>query len=247
MILEFTGKLLAGFLTKPISGYAPPSTSSLKMLKACLKPGDVLLVEGNQRVSAVIKYLTQSTWSHAALYLGDQGRSRGEDGAILNLMEAELETGVILVPLTKYSNYHTRICRPVGLSEEDRQRVLEFALGALGKTYDLKNIIDLLRYFLPPPPVPLKWRRKLLALGSGEPTKAICSTLIAQAFQSVQYPILPNEVHGEIEGGTTLKYKIRHHSLFTPRDFDISPYFQIVKPTIESGFNYRSFSWAEKL
>jgi len=246
MILEYIGKLLARFLTKPIAGYIPPSTSNLRMLKECLKPGDVLLVEGNQRVSAVIKYLTQSTWSHAALYLGDQDTNRGRDGSILDLMEAELETGVVLVPLAKYSSYHTRICRSVGLSEEDIKRVLQFALGAVGKTYDLKNIIDLLRYFLPPPPVPLKWRRKLLALGSGEPTKAICSTLIAQAFQSVQYPILPNEVYQEEGGGPSIKYKIRHYSLFTPRDFDISPYFQIVKPTIESGFSYQSFSWAQK-
>lgn len=31
----------------------------------------------------------------------------------------------------------------------------------------------------------------MIALGSGEPTKAICSTLIARAFQSIRYPILP--------------------------------------------------------
>ena len=29
-----------------------------------------------------------------------------------------------------------------------------------------------------------------------------------------------------------------------PRDFDISPYFAIVKPTIEIGFNYRKLRWA---
>ena len=36
---------------------------------------------------------------------------------------------------------------------------------------------------------------------------------------------------------------IRHHSLYAPRDFDISPYFQIIKPAIESGFDYRSLTW----
>ncbi|MCP9231169.1 MULTISPECIES: hypothetical protein [unclassified Mesorhizobium] len=30
-----------------------------------------------------------------------------------------------------------------------------------------------------------------------------------------------------------------HHSLYTPRDFDLSPYFRIVKPTLEYGFDYR--------
>src|SRR5574337_378503 len=60
--------------------------------------------------------------------------------------------------------------------------------------YDLKNVVDLARYLLPTPPVPVGWRRRLLALGSGEPTQAICSTMIAQAFQSVSYPILPTHM-----------------------------------------------------
>jgi hypothetical protein len=36
---------------------------------------------------------------------------------------------------------------------------------------------------------------------------------------------------------------IRHHSLFVPRDFDVSPYFQIVKPTIERGFDPHALTW----
>lgn len=62
----------------------------------------------------------------------------------------------------------------------------------IGCTYDMRNIIDLARFLLPTPPVPVRWRRQMIALGSGEPTRAICSTLIAQAFQSVRYPILPS-------------------------------------------------------
>jgi hypothetical protein len=38
---------------------------------------------------------------------------------------------------------------------------------------------------------------------------------------------------------------IRHHSLYTPRDFDLSPYFQIVKPTLVYGFDYKSLVWGE--
>ena len=38
---------------------------------------------------------------------------------------------------------------------------------------------------------------------------------------------------------------IRHHSLYAPRDFDISPYFSIVKPTLAFGFDYRSIHWAQ--
>ena len=38
---------------------------------------------------------------------------------------------------------------------------------------------------------------------------------------------------------------IRHHSLYTPRDFDLSPYFQIVKPTLVYGFDYKAVIWAK--
>ena len=122
--------------------------------------------------------------------------------------------------------------------------MVQYAVSRIGHAYDLKNMIDLARYLLPLPPLPSRWRRRLMALGSGDPTKAICSTLIAQAFQSVGYPILPGMRRrasdpGAEEHNLELLY-IRHYSLYTPRDFDISPYFQVVKPTVEQGFSYHS-------
>ncbi len=121
----------------------------------------------------------------------------------------------------------------------------------IGYKYDLKNIFDLARYLIQTPPVPQKYRRRLLALGSGDPTKAICSSLIAQAFQSVSYPILPNIEADETNSKAAKKSQeeilhIRHHSLFAPRDFDVSPYFQIVKPSLREGFNHRELNWANK-
>jgi hypothetical protein len=164
------------------------------------------------------------------------------------VVEADLQDGVRAVPLANYSHMHTRICRAVGLSDEDRSRVVGYVVERLGLQYDLKHVFDLARYLLPTPPVPTRFRRRMLALGSGDPTRAICSTLIAQAFQSVRYPILP-EVRREWSDDPDSVdsyaefYRIRHHSLFAPRDFDISPYFQIIKPTIEDRFDYRSLAW----
>jgi len=246
----YIGRILAGFLEKPSRAYKPFSITDTESLGRCLQPGDVLLVEGNLRISIAIKYLTQSTWSHAAMYVGDAPGLRNEEGEILDLIEADLSRGVIAVPLSKYAAFNTRICRPVKLTMDDRQKLIRFMRDSLGKAYDLKNVIDLMRYLLPNPPVPVSWRRRMLAFGSGDPTRAICSTLIAQAFQSVRYPILP-----EIERTRTLRpggigyaekeiLHIRHHSLFTPRDFDISPYFNVVKPTLENGFDYKKLNWA---
>ncbi len=211
-----------------------------------MQPGDILLVEGNTRISTAIKYLTQSTWSHAAFYAGAASTRFTASGEACPLIEAELNEGVIASPLSKYRNFNIRICRPVGLLQEDRKSAVNFMVNSLGLQYDLKHVFDMLRYLLPIPPVPVRFRRKMLALGSGDPSRAICSSLIAEAFQRINYPILPT-----VQQKTELSpyyysvkeiYHIRHYSLFTPRDFDVSPYFKILKPTVEKGFDYRSLT-----
>ena len=248
-ILDHIAEFIAGRITAQTSGYEPYTPSDPVVLKNTLRPGDVLLVEGNQKVSAAIKYLTQSTWSHSALYVGDI-LPADENGVHPDLIEVNLGEGCVARPLSKYETYNTRICRPVGLSEDERQAVVQFMVDHIGSAYDTHNIIDLMRFLLPTPPVPTRWRRKMIAFGSGDPTRAICSTLIAKAFQSIRYPILPDVERlkdcldddcedyavGEI-------LHIRHHSLFAPRDFDLSPYFAIIKPTIEGGFDHRNLNW----
>jgi hypothetical protein len=211
----------------------------------------VLLIEGNSHVAGVIKYLTQSTWSHSALYVGPIKDVATPDGEPHVLIEAEIDEGVVSSPLTKYAQFHTRICRPVGLTEADREAVIAFMASRLNTQYDMRNVVDLARYLLPTPPVPTRWRRRMIALGSGEPTRAICSTLIAHAFQHVRYPILPRvERVAAGQRVTQLQREeilhIRHHSLYTPADFDLSPYFKVVKPTIQEGFNYKGLRWADE-
>src|SRR5439155_18953560 len=105
-------------------------------------------------------------------------------------------------------------------------------------------IIDLARYLVPLP-VPQRWRRRMIALGSGDPTRLVCSTLIAQAFETVRYPILPRVTLIESSAARREILHIRHSSLYAPRDFDISPFFQVIKPTIETGFDYKQLHWSE--
>lgn len=249
LALGWLGERLARFLARATHVHGIGPATRPDRLLACLKPGDVLLVEGNSRVSAAIKYLTESTWSHAALYVGAHLAEAGGDPDHC-FIEADMVDGVRSVGIDEFDGLHTRICRSVGLSESDCRKVTAFAIARLGSQYDLRNVIDLVRYLLPTPPVPLRFRRRMLALGSGDPTRAICSTLIAQAFQSIRYPILPdidtrNADRPDCPACIEEILRIRHHSLFAPRDFDVSPYFQIVKPTIDAGFDFHALHWGD--
>lgn len=245
-LLSAIGRLLADYLSAPSRAPYPNVPTDGAALVATVRSGDVLLVDGRLRVSTAIKYLTQSTWSHAALCVAAAGAEPDQRPLFV---EASAIEGVRLVTSEEYTGLHTRICRPVGLDEHAIATVTSFARSHIGDSYDLANVVDLARYLCPTPPVPSSWRRRMIALGSGEPTKAICSTLVAQAFQSILYPILP-EVTQELLDDPDCRgclrdiLHIRHHSLFTPRDFDVSPYFLIVKPTLEQGFDHRKLNWA---
>lgn len=251
-LMDRMGRLLAARLRSSSPGFAPYTHANVAALRGVLQPGDVLLVEGHARVSVAIKYLTQSTWSHAAFYVGNALGQVSAHGEVLALIEVELGQGCIAVPLSKYEHFNTRICRANDLSQEDRARMVDFMIRSIGKRYDMKNIWDMLRFLFPTPPVPIRWRRRMLAFGSGDPTRAICSSLIAEAFQQVRYPILPR-ITREFRADALARYQrreilhIRHHSLFAPRDFDLSPYFHIVKPTLQAGFDYRGLTWSDSL
>ena len=117
-LLDRFGRFLAGRLQQESSGYEPYTPSDPETLRRTLQPGDVLLVEGNQRISSAIKYLTQSTWSHSALYVGDALPEAGEGEDRPRLVEVNLGEGCVAVPLSKYASYNTRICRASGLSPE---------------------------------------------------------------------------------------------------------------------------------
>jgi hypothetical protein len=249
-VMRALGRRLARFLSKPRESHAHLPTSPREQVAATLRKGDVLLVEGTSRFSSAIKFLTQSTWSHAALYIGDHlgTPDAGQEARVL--CDVDVNEGVRLVPLSAFANLHTRICRPVGLSEAEIDALADFMVARVGYQYDLKNVFDLARYLVRTPPVPDRIKRRMIALGSGEPTRAICSTLLAQAFESIRYPILPEvELHESGAPGAEQAraeiLHIRHYSLYMPRDFDTSPFFRIIKPRIEHGFDFHRLVWGE--
>jgi hypothetical protein len=240
-LFDNVGRLIAR-LQQP-ANCEPFAPNDLTALRETLRPGDVLLVEGKGRISGGIKYLTQSAWSHSALYVGPMVGAETE-GEPHVLIEANIDEGVVSAPLSKYLHCQTRICRPVGLTQADCETVCRYASERIGLGYDFKNVIDLMRYLFPAP-LTQRWRRRTIALGSGDANRIICSSLIAQAFDAVRYPILPKIKRVETQTGRREVAEIRHSSFYAPRDFDISPYFMVVKPTLARGFNYKDMRWAD--
>ncbi|MBR0928699.1 lipo-like protein [Bradyrhizobium diazoefficiens] len=239
-MIDSVGRLIARLQKQANRGEPLPQNDSTA-LRDTLRPGDVLLVEGKGRISSGIKYLTQSAWSHSALYVGPMAGS-ATDGEPHVLIEANIDEGVVSAPLSKYLHCQTRICRPVGLSGADCEKVCRYASERIGLGYDFKNVIDLMRHLFPWP-MAQRCRRRTIALGSGDASRIICSSLIAQAFEAVRYPILPTITHIDSQTARREIAEPRHSSLYAPRDFDISPYFMVVKPTLARGFNYKDMHW----
>lgn len=256
----------ARVLTQPLGSFPLSVGQDFEALKSTVRKGDVLLVAGNQRVSEVIRYLTQSSWSHSAIYVGDEIlrhaperaaelEAKYGEGAHHMLVEALLESGVVASPLSKYTGFRVRLCRPFDLSDQDRDKVVELAIRHLGFRYDVANIFDLARYFLPVSIVPARFRREALHFGSGQATEVICSSMIANAFEAVGFPVLPRPpetalaladegaYHTDIQTSWPSRRPLARHlrmqshpsRLITPRDFDLSPYFEIVKFSLRYG------------
>src|SRR5213594_1650108 len=151
---RYAVNLATTLLTKPLGRYERRAPNDLASLRRHIKKGDVILVEGDQRVSEVIKYLTQSSWSHSALYIGDElWRARpqmrkalasqfGPDAQSL-MVEAIVEEGVVASPLGKYIDFNIRVCRPYNLRRDDLRTVLDDVIAQIGYRYDVKNLIDL--------------------------------------------------------------------------------------------------------
>jgi len=142
------------------------------------------------------------------------------------IIEGVLDKGTVIEPLNSYRNHHIRICRPIGITPSDLQAVVQYVINSLGQKYNVRQLLDLGRYLLPWTIIPRKWGSTLFRVSSNEPESGVCSSLIAKAFTSVQFPILPFVKPDEGKG---VELFHRNPYLFAPKDFDYSPYFEIIK------------------
>jgi hypothetical protein len=269
-----TGRLTL-FLNQPVGHYEQHHPNDLVLLRRHICKGDVLLVEGHQRVSAIIKYLTHSSWSHTALYVGDELVQRGGplrelaiehfgDEASSLVVEA-LTDGVVASPLSKYGDHNLRICRPHRLRSEHLSQVIDAAVQSIGLRYDLRIVVELALYLMRVSLLPVRYRRRALRFGRPGSAKVICTSLLGRIFQDVGFPVLPEVAHRVAPGEPGRRrrtlfarlgrraepwsavYRRRHPTLLMPRDFDLSPFFEIVKFNVisERTFDYERIEWED--
>jgi hypothetical protein len=160
------------------------------------------------------------------------------------VLEALFGKGIVLTPLEQYRGEHLRICRPIEICAEDVQKVLNNTIKSLGKKYNARQIFDLLRFLLPIRILPKRWLSSLFHYKKGSRSEEICSTMLVDAFNKVGFPVRPVIQHHEQH---KIKLIRRNPLLFTPSDFDYSPYFQIIKyPILGATNHYRDLHWEEK-
>ncbi len=232
---------LMGYLLEVVPGYnsAQPLLGSFedeqvflaykkRRLLQIAQPCDIILIRGNQRISRIIQTLTASPYSHAAFYKGEG-----------QIIEAE-PSGVLVSSIDKYIHLDIRVCRPVMLTEENKQKVLSFMEKMLYEQprYDVTNIEQLLFKH-----IYSKFRpdAKMYIGGSTRFEQYyICSGMIAHAFQKAGYPVAAAmRFKQHRQGKLQLKHREdflqmvthlrKNYSQVVPADFDNSPFFTSIK------------------
>jgi hypothetical protein len=212
--------------------------SDYEQVKRQLKPADVILIEGTSRVDATMRQVTGCQWTHAMLFIGkpmdipdaDVRTSiitwAGETPDVPLILHSTLDKGPHLLPLAAIERFNLRVVRPRSLGARDGQQVVRYAVSRLGPRPRFMQWLDLMRFMLPWSLVPARWRNALFRYHPGRHARAGTSSLIADAFSFIQYPILPLVKISNDKGTQLFRRNLR---ICLPSDIEQSPYFDIVK------------------
>lgn len=220
-------------------GYDQPH-AVLSSLKDMLAPCDVLLVSGHSRTDRAFKAIGDSRYARAVLYIGRLHDVA--DPALRALLadylpcqpdtqliiDARLERGLIVAPLSSIEGRQVRVCRARDLNDKETQDVLRFAIGRIGSGASPSWLALASLALMPWRWLPLQWRTRLFRRWAGDLLQVLSGTVISDAFAFVQFPVLP--LVKEDNGGRLLRLQPR---AATAADFDQSPYFEIVKTSFQ--------------
>lgn len=233
---------------------APIRLSDFERVRQTLQPGDVLLIDGQSRLDDKLKSITLSRWSRTALYLGRlhdiaDPSLRATLGAYLPcspdtqlIVQARLDRGLVLEPLSALEPDHLRICRPRGLPQKERREVARYAISKLGLGSE-RAWWSLFALLMPWGWLPRSWRTSLFARTASGLLQLLTGTTLGEAYSFVQYPVLPLVKRAQQDSPALYR---RQPRVFFAADFDHSPYFDVIKyPFIDrvSGEKLRLQPW----
>jgi hypothetical protein len=214
---------LVRYLAQPDKRRTVTATANPRSLSAILDRGDVLLSEGNTRLSALVKRITRSSWSHVSMYVGPL-----EDGPDPPcIVEADIAKGVRSIRLSELNAVRVRVLRPTALIDTDRCRLADWVVSRIGSEYDLVHACVLGRDLLR-----LPWPTRLQPSSyttSKSTTRFICCSLLAHAFALVGCPILPVPMRVSVAAAPG-------HGNLTPGDFEHASVFEVVPPDEHRSF-----------
>jgi hypothetical protein len=199
--------------------------NDMEVLKRTLRPGDIILIDGDYWVSDWIKVFSYHTWTHCAMWVGDSpalppgvNKEFVQPGG--NIVEAMMKEGVIVTSLEKYRDFNLRICRPMGMARNDLRRVIQFVLEHVGSGYDEDNVTQFVHFTFANDYDPTR------SMGNVEQSRYTCSSLLASAFESVGFPVL------HFFDKVSESHVAYHATHIQPKDFDLSPNFQVIKTPV---------------
>jgi hypothetical protein len=205
---------LLRYLTTPIPRSGAAAAESIESLAGVLCRGDVLLSEGNTRVSHLIKRVTGSPWSHVSMYVGPL-----EDGHDPRcIVEADIAAGVRSIRLSELDALNVRVLRPASLDSTRRSRLAEWVTSRIGSEYDHAHALQLGRRLLR---LPLRRETGPASTATSTATRFICCSLLVHAFASVGLSIAP------LRACSDAKVCVDPASI-TPADFEQAPLFEVI-------------------
>jgi hypothetical protein len=203
------------YLTTPIRRDEAGATECIESLAGVLRRGDVLLTEGNTRVSMLIKCLTRSPWSHVSMYVGPL--EDGDDPRCI--VEADIVAGVRSIRMSELDAWNVRVLRPASLDSTKRGRLAEWVTSRIGSEYDHAHAALLGRRLLH---LPLGRRSGSLSNpATSTATRFICCSLLAHGFASVGLAIAP-------EGTCPDASACADPASITPADFEQAALFEVI-------------------
>ena len=146
------------------------------------------------------------------------------------IVEADVEAGVRMITLSRLDQHDIQVLRASRLPETSRQQLIDYLLARVGLRYDLNHVIELARLVLFSPSPLGRWLSPRTMRGA-DPTRAVCSTLVAHALFTAGVSVGANPVvaarlqHAAKEMRADLRATLDY---LVPADFERLPEFEPV-------------------